>query len=84
MDALLVIHRVDDEGAKPSSAQVALDQVAQILIAGGLSHQFDVPAHGPDRRRAELVRVALDVGHQVRKLDSEHAGQITAVLHLLL
>ena len=80
----LVIHRVDDKGAEPCSAQVALYEVAQVPVAGGLPDQFDVPAHGPDGRRAELGHVALDVGHQVFKLDSEHAGHVSAAFHLLL
>ena len=79
----LVIHRVDDKGAEPCSAQVALYEVAQVPVAGGLPDQFDVPAHGSDRRRAELGQVALDVGHQTFKLDPKHTGHVSAVLVLV-
>ena len=63
LELALVLHRVHDEGAQNRAAHVALDQVAEVAILGGLTDQPHVLADRAQGRSAEPVLVALDVFH---------------------
>ena len=61
LEFALVFRRVHDEGAKHPSAQVALDQVAEVPVVGGPSDEFHVLANWPQRRLTEPLPVAFNV-----------------------